>query len=353
MKRWAGVARFGGVGDNLVAASVCAPLKRQGYMVEMITSPNNHVLFNNNPYIDKLSVKTVERDLPQGDLMAWQKWFASRANEYDVFAHLSHSMEGRHAVFPSMTSFWWPEDYRRELCAGSYLETAHRIAGVPFEFGPLFWPTDDEYERAYRDKEKLGGRFIIWIISGSRIDKVYPYCAMAVTRILKELKIPVLLMGAGEKERNMALAIQNHVEIQNSGLQGLHLALSVEGSETGGNYNWPLRRSLTMALVSDLVISPDTGPAWAVAFEKIPKVMMVSHASVENITKHWINTNTLHADPNRCPCWPCHRLHNDPSTCVSNKEDNGAKCISDISIETVFEAVRIGLAENTNLRLVA
>src|SRR5262245_19225066 len=218
MKRWAAIARFGGVGDNLVAASPLAGLKKQGYMVEVITSPPNHVVFLNNPHLDKLSVKTVEKELPQGDLLAWQKWFDSRAHEYDVFAHLSHSMEGRHAVFPSMTSFWWDDDYRRRLCAGSYLETAHDLAGVPHTFGPLFFPTDDELERARRDKETLGGRFMTWVISGSRIDKVYPYCSLVICRILKELKIPVLLMGAGEKERSMALAIQNHVELQNSSL---------------------------------------------------------------------------------------------------------------------------------------
>ena len=281
MKRWAAIARFGGIGDNLVAASPLAGLKRQGYMVEVITSPPNHVVFLNNPSIDKLSVKIVEKELPQGDLFAWQKWFASRAAEYDVFAHLSHSMEGRHAVFPSMTSFWWPDDYRRKLCAGSYLETAHDLAGVPYEFGPLFFPTDDELERAKRDKDQqVGGNYITWVISGSRIDKVYPYCSLVICRILKELKIPVVLMGAGEKERSMALAIQNHVQLQNSSLEGLHLALSVEGSEPGGGHNWPLRRSLTLALQSDLVVSPDTGIAWAVAMEPMPKVMMVSHASV-------------------------------------------------------------------------
>jgi hypothetical protein len=67
--------------------------------------------------------------------------------------------------------------------------------------------------------------------------------------------------------------------------------------------------------------------------------VMVSHASVENITKHWVNTTTLHADPNRVPCWPCHRLHDDPSTCVVNKEENGAACISDVSVENLVRTV--------------
>ena len=130
MNRWACIAQLGGIGDNLVAASPLSALKRLGYMTEILTNEGNHVVFQHNPHLDKLTVKKPDRDLPQNDLAAWQKWFESRANEYDFFAHLSHSMEGRHAVFKTMTSFWWPEEYRRKLCAGSYLETAHDIAGV-------------------------------------------------------------------------------------------------------------------------------------------------------------------------------------------------------------------------------
>lgn len=66
---------------------------------------------------------------------------------------------------------------------------------------------------------------------------------------------------------------------------------------------------------------------------------MVSHASAENITSHWVNATTLHADPARVPCWPCHRLHEDPSTCVTNKEGNGVACISDISVDRLVTAV--------------
>jgi hypothetical protein len=96
---------------------------------------------------------------------------------------------------------------------------------------------------------------------------------------------------------------------------------------------------LSLALTADLVVTPDTGTAWAVAFEPMPKIVMVSHASAENITKHWVNTTTLQADQNRVPCFPCHRLHNDPSTCVSNKEGNGAACISDISVDRLVQTV--------------
>lgn len=337
MKRWAAVSRFGGVGDNLIAASPLRALKRMGYMTEVISGEPNHVVYLNNPYIDKLSVKKTDTELPKNDLEGWQKWFVGRSNEYDIFIQASHSCEGRHALFKTMTSFYWSPEYRRKICAGSYLETVHDIGNVPYEFGPLFFPTDEEKEYAQVTKSKIGPRFILWVLSGTRIDKVYPYAPMAIARIIKELKAPVVLMGGPtEIERSMADAIRDYVELANGTREDLHLAFPDIKDPAKC---WPLRTSLSFALAADLVVTPDTGTAWAVAMEPMPKVVMVSHASAENITKHWVNTITLEADPIRVPCVPCHRLHDDPSTCVANKEGNGAACISDITVEKVVQTV--------------
>jgi hypothetical protein len=306
-----------------------------GYMTEMITSPPYHSVFLHNPFLDKLSVKVVERDLPK-DSLEWQKWMESRSREYDIFFHASHSMEGRHSLFPNMTEYYLPEEYRRKRCAGNYIETAHDIIGVPHEFGPLFYASKEERENALTVKKQIGERCILWVISGTRIDKMYPSAPLAIARIIKELDAPVVVMGGpSEKERSCKDAIEEIVISHNGNRDKLHFAIP-SGS---GDKNWPIRTSLALAQVCDLVITPDTGPAWAVAFEPNAKIMLLSHGSAENVTKHWVNTTTLHADPENVSCFPCHRLHNDISTCRPNKEGNGAACISDISIERLVQTV--------------
>ena len=331
MKRWACISRFGGIGDNLIAGSPLKALKRLGYMCEVITAEPTHVVFHHNPHIDKLSVK--KPDSNGGD---WQQW-VTRANEYDVFVHASHSVEGRHALFKHMTSFWWPLDARRKICGGSYLETIHDLANVPYDFGPLFYASEEEKEFARQAKQKIGDRFLLWVLSGTRVDKVYPYTTSAVPRIIRETGASVVLMGGpSEMEQQMAQAIRDQVIIDHGNSDGCHIAVS---KSDGGPKHWPLRSSLAFALQADLVVTPDTGTGWAVALEPMPKVALVSHASAENITKHWVNTITLHADPDRVPCWSCHRLHDDISTCVPNKHGKPA-CISDISVELLVTAVK-------------
>ena len=237
MNRWAAVARFGGIGDDLVASSVLRPLKRMGYMTEMITSPPYHTVFLHNPFLDKLSVKVPERDLPK-DGLEWQKWVESRSREYDIFFHASHSMEGRHSVFPNMTEFYLPEEYRRKRCSGNYIETAHDIIGVPYDFGPLFHASKEERLNALTVKKQIGERCILWVISGTRIDKMYPNAPIAIARIIKEVGASVVVMGGpSEKEVSSAEAIKEIVTSHNGTRDGLHLAIPA----TGGDKCWPIR----------------------------------------------------------------------------------------------------------------
>jgi hypothetical protein len=281
--------------------------------------------------------------IPQGP--GWNEWFAERAKEYEQFFHLSHTCEGRHALNVGSSGFWWPQDYRRRICSGSYLETVHDICGAPYDFGPLYFPTEEEKDKAIKTRdEQVGGRYVAWVLSGSRVDKVHPYTGFAICRVIRELDIPVMMFGIGGPQFQDAKAIGENIIRQNGSHKGIHLALSPETSEPGGHQHWDIRRSLAQILQADVVVSPDTGFAWAAAMEPMPKVVMVSHASAENITSHWRNTITLHADPASIPCWPCHRLHDTLETCTPMKDlGKAAACMGDISTELIVEAVRTAL----------
>lgn len=344
---WAGIVRLGGVGDNLMAASVLPLLKQKGYKIDVITQTPQSVIFENNPYVDKLSVKEALRDLPQNDMNAWQAWFASRSNEYDFFVNLSHSCEGLLAFFPAMTYFWWPDAARRHIANRSYIEMVHDICDVPYRFGPLFFPSDEEKAQALNTRDTLPGgkrRAVIgWCISGTRLDKVYPQSPIAIARLIRELDVHVVMLGAPGKDFEIARQVQEHVILQNGTDAGLHLALSPDAN----NPSWPIRRILSFAILGcDLVIGPDTGPLWAVAFEQVPKILLLGHASAENITKHWVNTQTLSAAP-QVSCYPCHCLHDSIDTCLDkqrragiavNPQAPGPPCISSISVEELVSS---------------
>src|SRR5215831_4437552 len=168
---WAGVFRDGGIGDNLMASSPLPLLKKKFGKVEVLTGDKFGIMFKNNPHIDKLSFTK-----PPGPNI-YTEWMNARATEYDGFYCLNHSCETSLALFPAQTHFSWPASMRRKFCRQNYLEFVHDVCEVPYEFGPLFFPTNQELEQARDTKRKVGEQCIVWIISGTRLDKVHPYTA--------------------------------------------------------------------------------------------------------------------------------------------------------------------------------
>lgn len=336
MNRWAAIARFGGIGDNLICASVLPALRKKYGNVEVITQKPQHVVFDNNPHIDKLSFYSPG-DIPGTDSDTWQRWFELRAKEYAFFANLSHSCETLRALTKGQTQFYWSDKFRRKMCGQSYVETVADVCDVDYkDLEVRFYPTEQEHTQAEKSKQPYGKKTIAWVLSGTRLDKIYSYAPMAVARLIREVG-PVILLGApSEREIAMAQTIEEHVRQQNGSIAGLGIAMSPSFTDEV----WPIRRILTMAHHCDIVIGPDTGPMWAVSWEDMPKIMLLSHASPENITKYWRNTITLHADQSKVPCWPCHRLIDLPHHCTPNREEKGAACISDISVERLVETVK-------------
>lgn len=348
-KDWACVVRLGGIGDNLIAASTLRPLKEQGYMIEVISQGIQAVVFENNPFVDRLTIK-AQKEIPQDNPVEWQKYWWARSCEYAKFINLSHSVEVLMAQFPQSTAFWWPPEFRRKMCGASYLEAAHDVVGVPHHFGPLFFPTEEEVEDIVSFKQRHGldqKPLIAWVISGTRIDKLYPFAALAISRLLAEIDCNVIMLSAPSPQRpdaENAKQIMEHIKLTNSSTKGLYEARHVEGA-----HNWPIRRMLTLAMQSDLVIGPDTGVMWAVAMEDVPKILLHSHASATNITGHWKRTISLIPDATKVRCWPCHLLHDGIDTCQEvqiqsgmnpSTEDRAAACIGSLPVNQVLVAAK-------------
>lgn len=330
-KKSALVVRVGGIGDNLIASSVLHLLKREEYHITFMAREPCHVVLENNPYIDLMIVKREKDDLPiPAD--QFNKFFWDRRFEYDRIINLSYSVEGTLALFMHSTPFYWPAAVRRKLCDVNYLERTHDIACVPHEFRVKFYPTDEEVADALRTREKIGP-FIGWCLSGSRVDKTYPYSTHAITRLIELTNTPVVLFGSpSDKDHKYAKSVRDEVEKSFGNVKMIHAAIK---KDVDGKNLWPIRRSLAMAQQADLMIGPDTGVMWSVCMEDMSKLVLLSHASPENITKHWANTTSLHATAD-VDCWPCHQLHDSRDTCRPNKENTGAACISSITVDGVI-----------------
>ena len=108
---------------------------------------------------------------------------------------------------------------------------------------------------------------------------------------------------------------------------------------------FPLRLSLALALLADAVVDTESVFANAVAMEDMPKVVMLSHSSHENLTRDWINTAALESP---VACHPCHRIHNAGAVmCAKDTNTGAAACMASYSAEYVADLVckALGIGE--------
>lgn len=326
--RWALVVRLGGIGDNLIASSILPLLKNQGFKIAYMAQDPWQSIIMADPHIDRLIAKAAgEIPIPADQ---FQKWFWDRRGEYDRLINLSGSIEGTLMHVPNSSTFYWPDEILRKVSNVNYLERTHDIAGVPHIFQPRFYPTPSEDEQARRAIETLGGDVLGWCLSGSNFDKTHPFQQEAVMRVLSRFPGKIVFFGGkNERDRKLFQTIYDVVRFYHGDTKRLCLATE-----------WPVRKTLAVAQHCRVIVGPDTGVMWAVAFNpRVRKVLMLSHASPENISKHWRLTETLVPIPEVAPCWPCHKLHSGVHTCRPNANNNGAACISSISPDLIAEAV--------------
>lgn len=320
------LCRFGAIGDQIVASSVLPGLKRQGYHVTYMTTPQAAEIVKHDPHIDEFLLQ--EKDACPN--VALGPYWDTLATRYDRFINLSESVEGALLTLPGRLTHQYPAEVRRRMFGTiNYLERTHDIAGVPYDFAPRFFPTGPERAQALAKVRGMDGPAICWAINGSSPHKVYPWTHIVVSWLLSRTPAHVVLMadpGVG-------------LQLQNGMLECLRAGGSDMARVHGIAGDWPIRRSLAFCQVAHCVVGPETGPLNAVCIDPVPKVIYLSHSSAENLTKHWRNTTVLEPDGERAPCFPCHRLHSTWEHCHQDEKTNAALCASAIAPERVFAAI--------------
>ena len=309
------VVRYGGFGDMIQASSVLPGLKEQGYHVTVFTTPKGRDILRADPHVDEFFIQDTDQ-VPNHELGRF--WEVQRA-KYDKFINLSESVEGTLLALPGRVAHQWPDEVRRKMLNVNYLEFTHDLAGVPFPPRQRFYPTPEEKRWADRERRKIGGTIILWVLSGSSVHKAWPYLDQALARIMLQ-----------HPEVNVVLVGDEMSQLLECGWENESRVLCRSGK-------WSIRESLSFARVADMVIGPETGIMNAVGLLPVPKIITLSHSSQENLTKHWKNCTAL--TPEDCPCYPCHMMHYGYEFCTRDSHSGVAMCQARISVEQMTFAI--------------
>jgi predicted SAM-dependent methyltransferase/ADP-heptose:LPS heptosyltransferase len=318
MLKTACICRFGGFGDMIQTALLFPRLKEMGYHVTVMTTPKGQDIIKHDPNVDDWYI--VDNDqVPNHELFEFWKVQAGR---FDTFINLSESIEGHLLALPGRPNHSWPFEVRKKRMNTNYHEWTAELAGVPFKPCRLFYPTDEEKIEALTllTKHTSPSFNIVWALSGSSQHKFTPHMDPVIARILMEMpEAQILLVGdfackileQGWEEEPRVVCLSDELTI---------------------------RQTLTLAGLANLVVGPETGVLNAVGFEEsVSKVLLLSHSSANNLSKHWSMIQAL--TPDACSCYPCHRLHYSSEYCSIVPETGAALCAQNISALEIYTAV--------------
>lgn len=314
----AAVMRPGAYGDVLWTSSITWHLKRQGYHVTVYTEDRGEEVLRHDPNVDCLRVLGAGQ-VPTGFL---GKYFLWEAKKYDLAINLVESIERNALGWPTDIRFFWPDDVRRKVFGRNYLEQIHDLAGVPYEFHQRFYPSAPELEqaKAWRAQHCGDAPMVVLAPGGSTAPKFWPHTPQLVAQLAGQ-GIHAVVLG---DLRGMTLRAGERVHAV-----GMDLTI---------------RQACTLALIADAVIGEETALLNAVAMEPMRKVVLLSHSTAENLTKHWENTVALHGD---VPCYPCHRIHMSFEHCTRDMASGTAACQAAISPEAVMSALNKAGSDKT------
>lgn len=323
-----GIVRYGGMGDMIQTSSILPWLKEQGYHVTMITTPEGKAILEHDPHIDEFYLQ----DKNQVPMQELGEFWRVLEKKFDRFINLTESVEVACLIPPGMTCWGWPKAARHMRMNVNYLEMTHAIAEVPLPPRQAFYTTAKEREQAAFFKRKVGGNFVIlWCLSGSSVHKAWPYLDAMIARILiTNPEARIVFTGDGMSK------------MLEQGWENEKRVFRMCGE-------WTPRQSLTFACHgADLVIGPETGILNAVAYLDVPKIITLSHSSVENLTKGWKHCLPLVGE--NCACYPCHQLNMNFKECQRDEKTGVAACQAAISLESMWNAITFFMNWSTKLR---
>lgn len=314
-KKTACVVRYGGFGDMLQCAALLPELKRQGYHITVMTTPKGQDVLMDDPHVDDWFLQDSGQ-VPNHELTDFWRVIERK---YDRFINLSESIEGTLLAMPGRASHAWPHAVRHRNLDKNYGEWTANIADLPFKPEGKFYPTDEERQDAkvYLEQTRFAGEFLIlFALAGSSRHKFYPWQDELIRMVLDACPRARFILSGDYACKLLEQGWESEDRV---------------ATECG---ELSIRAVLTLAQMANVVLGPETGVLNSVAYEVgVRKVVLLSHSSHNNLTKHWLNTKAFWSD--KTPCYPCHQMHYSDEFCPQDERTGAALCQVAIKPEDV------------------
>lgn len=323
------IIRYGAYGDAILITPVVRRLKELGYHTILRGSLRAKEVFENNPNLDEFILH--DKDMPVDDLPKHWEELQKTLGPEDKWINFSESIECNVALHPIQPAYNYTKKERFELCNRNYYDATEAWSGLDgCQKLPELYFTPLETQEAQKHLTPRAVN-ILWQLSGSGRQKVYPWSDYVIGELLKNFE-NLHIITAGDERCQLLESVE---DLQITNLSGRISA----------------RVAMCLTQFVDLVISPDTGILHASGCYETPKIGLLGHTNRENITKYFKNDYSIEAE---CACAPCFRLIYDHEIqCPRDVVTQAAWCMSEgISPERLYGRICEVLGDKAKRRLV-
>ena len=302
--------RTGAFGDCLITTPIIRHLYNQGHKVFFCAGDRGEQVLKNNPHVHQIIKhdETVKNE-NLGDHIDYLK----RKYHCERVIDLNESIECALSQHPRSANYKLPKLERIARFNRNFYEYCFEHGGEKWDgvdLKPeLFF---DESEHGVAVKHLKPEQFNVLVgLAGSGTNKCYPWI-MDFCNLVQKEHPSVHFITVGDIKCQLLEDAIDDVNI----------------TKLSGNI--PMRISMALTGLVDLVIAPDTGIIHASGCYNTPKIGIFGHTTIEMISKYFTNDYSLEADEKLAPCSPCSFLIYDMrQQCPLNPQTQSSICLAD------------------------
>lgn len=313
--------RTGAFGDCIITTPLIRHLHNNGHKVFFCAGDRGEQVLKNNPHVFKILKhdETVKNE----NLGEHIQWLAKK-NHCERIIDLNESIECALSQHPRSADYKLPKQERIKRFNRNFYEYCFEHAKEPWDsqidFKPELFFDDSELQTARSYLKPMSYNVLVGL-SGSGNNKAYPWMMDLCNNIGANYpNVHIITVGD--------LKCQILEDIDTPELKNI--------TKLSGQI--PMRISMALTSMVDLVISPDTGLLHASGCYDTPKIALLGHNTHECITKHFTNVYPIQADEKLAPCSPClYMIYNMEQQCPLSPVTKSSICMADgIPLQTVY-----------------
>lgn len=320
--------RYGAYGDHFHMSNVIKALDELGYHITFEYNYKGAQIHTYNPRVDIHKVFEPSQKLKsKKDTRNWNKRLREIIpKQYNLYVNFSGSLENTLIEPEDSSKYFWPLKMRREkntnIC---YYDQSMIWAGLTDKkymgwTGEVYF-TRGEHNHVRKQLEPYRDKYVIvWAMRGTMWQKAVCHIAKDICNDWLGRHPESVIITTGDDFCQKWEWISNHgiTIAPNNGLGDGKASLVHKSGRM------PFRQALNIARYANLVVTPETGLGIGAGVLGVPKIMLMTAASLKNIVGNDKNDFSLQST---AWCSPCTRAIYNTDSCPLNPNTKLPICV--------------------------